>query len=92
MPRSVDVYIPDCKYQVKPHTSTLFSAACAAAITHGNHFFLSAPTINLLNLKYSSGRLVIVAKGFLKLPKLHMLIKQKSILLPRNLALRTYGE
>ena len=27
------------KYQVKPHSSTRFSAACAAAIVHRNHFF-----------------------------------------------------
>ena len=35
----IDVYIPHCKYQVKPHSSPSFSAACAAAIVHGNHFF-----------------------------------------------------
>ena len=27
------------KYQIKPHSSQCFSAACAAAITHRNHFF-----------------------------------------------------
>ena len=35
----IDVYIPHRKYQVKPHSSPSFSAACAAAIVHGNHFF-----------------------------------------------------
>ena len=35
----IDVYIPHRKYQVKPHSSPWFSAACAAAIVHGNHFF-----------------------------------------------------
>ena len=34
-----DVYIPHRKYQVKPHSSLWFSAACAAAIVHRNHFF-----------------------------------------------------
>ena len=34
-----DVYIPHRKYQVKPHSSPWFSAACAVAIVHGNHFF-----------------------------------------------------
>ena len=34
-----DVYIPHRKYQVKPHSSPGFSAACAAAIVHRNHFF-----------------------------------------------------
>ena len=31
-------------------------------------------------------------KGFLKLPNLYMLIKQKSLSLPRNLVLRTFGK
>ena len=35
----IDVYIPLHKYQVKPHSSPWFSAACAAAIVHRNHFF-----------------------------------------------------
>ena len=30
----IDVYIHHCKYQVKPHSSSLFSAASAAAIVH----------------------------------------------------------
>ena len=36
----IDVYIPHRKYQVKPHSSPLFLAACVAAIAHENHFFL----------------------------------------------------
>ena len=35
----IDVYIPHRKYQVKPHSSPWFSADCAAAIVHKNHFF-----------------------------------------------------
>ena len=35
----IDVYIPHRKYQVKPHSSSWFSAVCAAAIVHRNHFF-----------------------------------------------------
>ena len=35
----IDLYIPHCKYQVKPHSSPWFSAAFAAAIIHRNHFF-----------------------------------------------------
>ena len=35
----IDVYIPHRKYQVKPHSSPWFSAACAAAIAHRNRFF-----------------------------------------------------
>ena len=35
----IDVYIGHRKYQVKPHSSPWFSACCAAAIVHRNHFF-----------------------------------------------------
>ena len=35
----IDVYVPHRKYQVKPHSSPWFSAACAAAIVHRNNFF-----------------------------------------------------
>ena len=35
----IDVYIPHRKYQVKPHSSPWFSAACGAAIVHRNPFF-----------------------------------------------------
>ena len=35
----IDVYIPHRKYQVKPHSSPWFVAACPAAIVHRNHFF-----------------------------------------------------
>ena len=35
----IDLYIPHRKYQVKPHSSQWFLAACAAAIVHRNHFF-----------------------------------------------------
>ena len=35
----IDVCILHPKYQVKPHSSPRFSAACAGAIVHRNHFF-----------------------------------------------------
>ena len=35
----IDVYILHRKYHVKPHSSPWFSAACAVAIVHRNHFF-----------------------------------------------------
>ena len=47
----IDVYIPHRKYQAKPHSSPWFSAACAAAIVHRNHFFVCTKRIHLLNLK-----------------------------------------
>ena len=79
----INVYIPHWKCQVKPHSSPWFSAAHAATIVHRNHFFVCTKRINLLNLRQSSNRLVIVAKGFLK---------QKSPSLSRNVAFRTFGE
>ena len=42
----IDVYIPHRKYQVKPHSSPWFSAACAPAVAHRNHF--CTKRINLL--------------------------------------------
>ena len=47
----IDVYIPHRKYQVKPHSSPWFSAACAAAIVHRNHFFVCTKGKNLLILR-----------------------------------------
>ena len=35
----IDVYTPHRKYQVKPPSPPWFSATCAAAIVHRNHFF-----------------------------------------------------
>ena len=48
----IHVYIPQQKYQVKPHSLPWFSTACAAAIVHRNlFFFVCIKRINLLNLK-----------------------------------------
>ena len=71
----IDVYIPHHKYQVKPHSSPWFSAACAATIAIEINFFVCTNRMNLLNLNLSSDRLIIVAKGLLKLPNLHMILK-----------------
>ena len=86
----IDVYIPHQKYQVKPHSSPWFSAACAAAIVHRNHFFhlYQKDKSSESNVKFRQA--VIVAKWFLKLPNLHMLIKQKK--LPRILPLGNFFE
>ena len=55
-------------------------------------FFVYIKNTNRLILKWRSHRQVINAKGFWKLPNLLMLIKQKSPLLTRTLALLTFGE
>ena len=45
------MHIPHRKYQVKPHSSPSFSAACAAAIVHRNLFFFNF--INRINYSES---------------------------------------
>ena len=48
----IDMYILQCKYQVKSNSSPWFSAACTAAMVHRNQFFVCTNRLNLLNLKY----------------------------------------
>ena len=88
----IDVYIPHRKYQVKSHSFPWFSAACPASIVHRNHFFRlyqrEKSSDSKVKFRQASNR----CKRFLKLSNLHMLIKQKSPLLPRNFALVTSGE
>ena len=88
----IDVYIPHRKCQVKPHPSPWFSAACAAAIVHRNHFFRlyqqNKSSESKVKFRQASNR----CKRVLKLPNLHMLLKQESPSLPGNLALRTFGK
>ena len=87
----IDVYIPYLKYQVRPHSSAWISAACVAvAIWNRNHFFFCTNRINLLYLKWSSDRLLIIVKGFLKMPNFLLLLKRKSLSLPRNVAQETF--
>ena len=47
----IDVYILHREYQVKPHSSSWFSAACPPAIVRRKHFFGLYQQNNLLNLK-----------------------------------------
>ena len=63
-------------------SSPRFSAVCATAMAHKNHYFCFNQVFNLPHLKWSSERSVIVAKDFLKSPTLLMLIKQKNLSLP----------
>ena len=64
----LDVYIPHRKYQIKPHSSPWFSAACAAAIVHRNHFFLlyqedkSYSTVKLRQASNHCKRVLAAAK------------------------------
>ena len=89
----IDVYIPHRKYQVKPHSSAWFSAACSAAIVHRYHFFClyqkdKSPSSKVKFRQASN----CCKRGFLKLPSFHILIRTKSPLLTRNLAPVTFGK
>ena len=88
----IDVCISHRKYQVKPHSSPWFSAACAAAIVHRNRFFCLYQQNKSSESKVKFRQLVIIAKGFLKLPNLPILLKQNSPSLSRSVTLRTFGE
>ena len=80
------------KYQIKPHSSQCFSAACAAAITHRNHFFhlyqQNKSSVSKVKFRQASN----CAKGFLRLTNLLMLIKQKKLSLTKILALATFSK
>ena len=78
----IEVFIPHCKHQVKDHSSPWFSGAFTAAIIHRNHFFCL----------YQQNKFSKFKVKFRKLPNFHMLMKQKSLSLPRNLALRSFFE
>ena len=88
----IDIYIPHRKYQVKPHSSPWFSAACAATIVHKNYFFClyqqgksSESKVKFRQVNNSCKRVLVDAK-------LAYASKKKSPSLPRNLALGTFGE
>ena len=88
----IDAYIPHRKYQVKPHSSLWLAAACAAAITNRNHSFRlykkNKSSESKVKFKQDSND----CKRVLKAAKLVYANKQKSISLPRNMALGTFGK
>ena len=88
----IDVYIPHRKYQVKPHSSPWFSAACAAAIVHRNHFFSlyqqNKSSESKVKFRQASSR----CKSVFEAAKLAYTTKTKESITSRNLALRTFGE
>ena len=88
----IDVYIPHCKYQVKPHSSPWSSAACVAAIVHRNHFFRlyqhSKSSESKVKFRQASNH----CKRVLEAAKLAYATKKRSSSLPRNLTLRTFGK
>ena len=82
----IDVYIPHCKYQVKPHSSPWFSATCAAAIAHRNHFFClyqeNKSSESKVNLRQASDR----CKRVLEAARLADATKTKESIFSQKLA------
>ena len=86
------MYIPRHKYQVKPHSSPWFSAACAAAIVHRNHFIRLYQQNKSSESKVKFRQASNCCKRVFEAAKLAYATKTKeSISLPRNLALGTFG-
>ena len=81
-----DLYIPHRKYQVKPHSSPWFSATCAAAIVHRNHFFCLYQHNKSSGSKVKFRQASNCCKRVLEAAKLGYATKKKSPSLPRNLA------
>ena len=84
----IDVNIPYWKYQVKPHSSPWFSAACTAAILHGNPFFclyqqIKSSESNLKSRQASS----CCKKKVLEAAKFVYANKTKSLSLSRKVTL-----
>ena len=89
----IDVYIPHRKYQVKPHSSPWFSAACAAATVHRNLFFHLYQKDKSSDSKIKFRQASNCCKRVLEGSKLAYAYKtKKSSLLRRNVALVTFGE
>ena len=86
------MYISLIPHQVKPHSSSWFSASSTAAIVHRNHFFLlnqqNKSSESKVKFRQANNR----CKRVLKAAKLEYANKKKSPSLSRNLALGTFGE
>ena len=88
----IDVSIPHRKYQVKPHSSPWFSAACAAAIVHRNHFFRLYQKDKSSESKVKFRQASNCCKRVLEATKLAYANKNDSPSLHRNLALGSFGK
>ena len=87
----IDVYIPHCKYQIKPHSSPWFSAAFATAIAHRNIVFCLYQQNESSDFKVKFRQASNCSKRVLEAAKLAYANKTKESR-PRNVALRTFEE
>ena len=88
----IDVYIPHKKYQVKSHSSPWFSAACAGAIVHRNHFFRlyqrEKPSDSKVKFRQASNRCIRV----LEVAKLAYANKTKESITSQKLGSRDFWQ
>ena len=86
----IGVYIPHWKCQVKPHSSPWFSAACATAIVHRNHFFRfyqrEKSSDSKVKFRQASNR----CKRVLEAAKLAYATKTKESITPQKLGSRDF--
>ena len=86
----IEVYIPHRKYQVKPHSSSWFSAACAATIVHRNHFFRLYQTDKSSDSKVKFRQASNRCKSVLKAAKLADANKRKESITSQKLGSRDF--
>ena len=88
----INVYISHCKYQVKPHSSPWFSAACAAAIVHRNHlsclYQQNKCSESKVKFKQASNR----CKKVLTAPKFAYATKTKKPIISQKLGSRDFWQ
>ena len=77
---SVDSYYVFNQFYFAECLTSFAATACAAPIVHRNPPFCLYQQSKSSESKVKSRQVLIVAKGFLKLPNSHMLLKQESII------------
>ena len=88
----IDVHIPHRKYQVKPHSSLWFSAACATAIVHRYHFSCLYQQNKSAESKGKFRQASNHCKKVLETPKLASANKTKESLTSQKLGSRDFWQ
>ena len=88
----IDVSTPHRKYQVKPPSPQWFSATCAAAIVHRNHFFRLYLKDKSSDSKVKSRQASNCCKRVLEAPKLAYANKKKEFITSQKHGSQDFGE
>ena len=86
----IDVYIPHCKYQVRPHSCPWFSAAFAAATVHRNNVFRLYQQNKSSESKLTFRQASNCCKRVLEAAKLAYATRTKESITSRNLGSRDF--